>query len=72
MARAILRGIQAVIDDPESAFIICESHVENLGGLSEEEKDVQKQVLAASIKLWESEELGRSKEQAWEKSMKNL
>ena len=58
MAHAILRGIQAVIDDPEAAFTICEAHVENLGDLSKAEKDVQRQVLAASIPLWKNDQLG--------------
>jgi NitT/TauT family transport system substrate-binding protein len=66
MARATLRGIQAVIDDPEMAFTVCETHVENLGDLSEAEKDVQRQVLAASIQLWQKDQLGFSDAQAWE------
>jgi len=66
MARAILRGIQAVIDDPEAAFTVCETYVENLGDLSKAEKDVQRQVLAASIPLWQNDQLGFSDAQAWE------
>ncbi len=66
MVRATLRGIQAVVDDPEMAFEVSEKFVENLAGLPEAEKDVQRQVLAESIHLWQTDNLGFSDAQAWE------
>jgi NitT/TauT family transport system substrate-binding protein len=66
MVRATLRGIQAVVDDPENAFEVSEKYVENLAGLPEAEKDVQRQVLAESIHLWQIDHLGFSDAQAWE------
>jgi len=66
MVRATLKGIQYTIDHPEEAFTISEKHVENLAALSPAEKDVQRQVLDASIALWKSDPLGRSEPGAWD------
>jgi NitT/TauT family transport system substrate-binding protein len=65
MARATLRGIQYAAEHPEEAFAISEKYVENLANLSEAEKDVQKKVLADSIRLWQVELGGVSDPQAW-------
>ena len=65
MVRATLRGIQYTIDHPEEAFAISEKHVENLSALSPAEKDVQRQVLGASIALWQTDPLGYSRPDAW-------
>jgi len=66
MVRGTLRGIQYTIDHPEEAFTISERHVENLAALSPAEKEVQRQVLDASIKLWQADPLGYSQPDAWE------
>jgi len=66
MVRATLKGIQFTIDNPEQAFSISEKYVENLTALSPQEKDIQRQVLAASIPLWKAPALGYSDPEAWE------
>jgi NitT/TauT family transport system substrate-binding protein len=65
MARATFRGIQYAADHPEEAFAISEKHVENLANLSEAEKDVQRKVLADSIRLWQVKLGGVSDPQSW-------
>jgi len=66
MVRATLKGIQYTIDNPDQAFSISEKYVENLASLSPEEKAVQRQVLAASIPLWQAQVLGYSEPESWE------
>jgi NitT/TauT family transport system substrate-binding protein len=66
MVRGTLKGIQYTIDHPEEAFTISEKHVENLAALSPAEKDVQRQVLDASITLYQYNPLGYSQPDAWE------
>ena len=66
MVGATLKGIDYAIQHPDEAFTICEKYVENLANLTPEEKDVQRQVLAASIELWRAERLGYSDPQAWQ------
>lgn len=66
MVRATLKGIQFARDNPEQAFTISEKYVDNLAALTPDEKEVQRQVLAASIPLWQSSVLGYSDPQAWE------
>ena len=65
MARATFRGIQYAAENPDEAFAISEKYVENLANLSEAEKDVQRKVLADSIRLWQVELGGVSDPQAW-------
>lgn len=71
MVQGTLMGIQYTIDHPEEAFTISEKHVENLAALSPAEKEVQHQVLDASIVLWQADQLGYSQPDAWE-NMQNL
>jgi NitT/TauT family transport system substrate-binding protein len=66
MVRATLKGIQYAADNPDQAFAISEKYVENLAALSPQEKEVQRQVLAASIPLWSAQVLGYSDPVAWE------
>jgi NitT/TauT family transport system substrate-binding protein len=66
MVRGTLKGIQYTIDHPKEAFAISEAHVENLAALSLAEKDVQRQVLDASITLYQYDPLGYSQPEAWE------
>jgi len=66
MVQGTLKGIQYTIDHPEEAFAISEKHVENLAALSPAEKEVQRQVLDASITLWQTDPLGYSQPAAWE------
>jgi len=71
MVQGTLKGIQFTIDHPEEAFIISEKYVENLAALSPAEKEVQRQVLDASITLWQTDPLGFSRADAW-KNMQDL
>jgi len=66
MVRATLKGIQYAAQHPDEAFAISEKYVENLANLSDEDKDVQRQVLADSIQLWQAELDGLSDPAAWE------
>ena len=66
MVQGTLKGIQYTIDHPEEAFTISEKHVENLAALTPAEKEVQRQVLDASITLWQTDPLGYSQPDAWE------
>ncbi len=63
MVRAMLKGIQASIADPDAAFEICKKYVDNL---AQGDPTVQRQVLAASIEEWKTDRLGYSDPQAWE------
>ncbi|MCJ7520397.1 MAG: ABC transporter substrate-binding protein [Anaerolineaceae bacterium] len=66
MVGATLKGIDYAIQHPDEAFNISEKYVENLASLTPEEKDTQRQVMAASIELWKAERLGYSDPQAWQ------
>ncbi len=66
MVRATLKGISYTIEHPEEAFSISEKYVENLTNLTPAEKDMQRQVLAASIELYKAERLGFSSPQSWQ------
>ena len=61
-AEALLKGIADTIADPEEAFQISEKYVENL---SEADPDVQREVLAESIKLWQTDRPGYSEALGW-------
>ncbi len=61
--RAVLRGIKDTIANPEEAYEICKYFVENL---EQADTDVQKQVLAASIAMWVTDQPGYSNPTAWE------
>jgi NitT/TauT family transport system substrate-binding protein len=66
MVRAITRGIQFTANDPEQAFQISEKYVETLAALTAVEKDIQRQILDASIEMWQTDPLGYSNPAAWE------
>jgi NitT/TauT family transport system substrate-binding protein len=59
--RAFLKGLNDTLEDPEGAFEICRQYVEGL----EENEDVQRAVLDATIDYWRGEQLGESDPQAW-------
>ncbi len=63
MVRAILRGLEDVIEDPEAAaYEISKDYVE---GLEEADKEVQMRVLRASIEMWKADRLGYADPEAW-------
>ncbi len=68
MARALARGIEDTIANPDEAYEISLKFVENL---KDQDKDVQMQVLLTSIEFWKAERTGFSDPQAWE-NMNNL
>lgn len=67
MVRAILRGIQEVIANPDASFELVRD--EKWGtGIDDDNAETQRAVLGASIGLWENETLGIVPESAWETS----
>ncbi|HNE06488.1 MAG TPA: ABC transporter substrate-binding protein, partial [Anaerolineales bacterium] len=68
MAKALARGIEATINNPEEAYDISLKFVENL---KDQDKAVQMQVLNTSIEFWKADRIGYSNPQAWE-NMNNV
>jgi len=64
-ARAFLRGLEDTVNDPDEAFEICKDYVEGL----EENAEVQRAVLEASLDYWRGQPLGRSEPEAWENTV---
>jgi NitT/TauT family transport system substrate-binding protein len=69
MVRATLRGLQYTIDNPDEAFAIVR---EVIPEMTDEDAPVQRQVLDASIELWQTGQPGFSDPQAWQDSVKFL
>lgn len=59
---ALLKGIAYTIENPDEAYEISEKYVENL---ADADATVQREVLAESIKLWETDRLGYSEPESW-------
>jgi len=68
MNSAVLRAVEETIEDPSSAFEICQAFVE---GLAQANQTVLLQVLEQSTIFWETEKLGYSNLEAWE-NMHNI
>ncbi len=66
MARATLRGLADTIDKPDEAFAIVRQVIPEI---TDETAPTQRKVLADSIELWRSEQLGISDPQAWQDSV---
>ena len=52
MVRATIRGMRYALENPDESFAICLKHLPELG---EEQKEQEKEVLLASMAIWESE-----------------
>ncbi|MBI9043769.1 MAG: ABC transporter substrate-binding protein [Anaerolineaceae bacterium] len=63
MARALQKGLQYGLENPEETFEICKKYVENL---EESDQVVQKEVLAVSMEFWKNDLIGFSDPQGWE------
>lgn len=61
--RALQRGLEDTLNDPDAAYEICKLYVENLASA---DQVVQRAVLESSLDLWRAERLGESDSQAWE------
>ncbi len=66
MVKATTRGVEYAAQHPDEAYDICLKYVENLADLTQVEQEVQKQVLQASIKLWQVNQPGYTDPQAWQ------
>lgn len=63
-ARAFLGGLGDTLDDPDGAFEICRKYVEGL----DENEEIQRAVLEASLLYWQGDPLGQSDPAAWQKT----
>jgi NitT/TauT family transport system substrate-binding protein len=63
--QALLHGVADAIADPELAFTTSKKFVEGLGS-DPAKDDIQRQVLADTIKLWQGGVPGRSDPAAWD------
>ena len=73
MTQAIIKSIRYAAENPDEAFEICKKHVENLSQLSTEERDIQHQVLLASIAIWQTESLSHEEQaEKWQNMMSLL
>ncbi|MCS6906517.1 MAG: ABC transporter substrate-binding protein [Anaerolineales bacterium] len=63
MIRAILRGMNYVLQDRDQAYEICTKYIP---GLTESDERVQREVLRATIEYWKAERIGHSDPQAWQ------
>ncbi len=69
MTAGLLLGIQYTIEHPDEAFEICFRYVESL---AQADREMQRQVLATSIELWQDDQLlGYSDPVAWQ-NMQNV
>jgi len=64
MVRAIQRGLEDVIADPDTAFNIAVTNY--VKDLPQSEYETQRQVLTNSVELWRSDTLGQTNPEAWE------
>jgi NitT/TauT family transport system substrate-binding protein len=62
--RAFLHGLSDTLADPDAAFEICKHHVEGL----EDNAELGRAVLQASLEYWKADQLGYSEASTWEES----
>lgn len=63
--RAFTRGVQDTLNDPDEAYEITKKYVEGLG-------DDRRNVLDASLAMWQADNLGYSDTAAWEATQETL
>jgi NitT/TauT family transport system substrate-binding protein len=66
MVRALMRGLQDTLDDPDGAFAICRQYVPEI---DDQSAPLQRAVLDAALPLWQAEVLGRSNPDDWAASV---
>ena len=66
MVRALTRGIAYTAAHPDEAYQISTKYVDNLASLTPAEQQIQREVLDASIKIWQVEQPGYTDPQAWQ------
>ena len=66
MVRALLRGLQDTLDDPDAAFATCRKYVD---GIDDDSAPLQRAVLEASLPYWRAAPLGLSNPEAWAASV---
>ncbi|MBN1935968.1 MAG: ABC transporter substrate-binding protein [Anaerolineae bacterium] len=66
MARAIIRGLQDTLNDPDAAFAICRRYVPEIDDAG---APLQRAVLQAALDFWRGDLLGPSDPAAWEASV---
>ncbi len=64
MVRALQRGVQATLDDPDTAFQVAVTKY--VTDLPKDQYDTQRQVLQNSTELWRSDEIGMTNPASWE------
>ncbi len=69
MVRAVLRGLQDTLADPDAAFVICRRYVP---AIDEQSAPLQRAVLQAALDFWRADDpafqLGQSDPAVWEAS----
>jgi NitT/TauT family transport system substrate-binding protein len=69
MIRAIRRGIEDTIANPDEAFELSLPYITDL---PEDQRPTQRQVLLNAIPLWEAENIGETNPEAWEATQQVL
>lgn len=59
---ALLQGISYAAENPDEAYEISKDYIENL---AESDTDLQKDILAGSIELWQTDQPGYSEPESW-------
>jgi NitT/TauT family transport system substrate-binding protein len=60
--KALIKGITDTVENPDEAYQISNNYIENL---EEADTNVQKEILAESIKLWQTDQPGYSDPAGW-------
>ena len=62
MVQASLKGITDAVNNPDEAYTISKKYVE---GLDQDQNQIQRQVLAATIEFWKTDRPGFASPEAW-------